>query len=106
MGTLTSGKHGSNGRRKRIWVQQVAVETDKLEMRVQAARSRGTLTDSQDVVAAGVIDMARKAKAAALRQDPSPAGSGTGGGGPWSRRRTARCTPPGRRWSTSTTRAS
>ncbi len=72
MGTLTSGKHGSNGRRKRIWVQQVAVETDKLEMRVQAARSRGTLTESQDVVAAGVSDMVRKARAAALREDPIP----------------------------------
>ena len=72
MGTLTAGKHGSNGRRKRIWVQQVAVETDKLEMRVQAARSRGTLTEPQEVVAAGVIDLVGKAKAAALRQDPMP----------------------------------
>ena len=72
MGTLTAGKHGSNGRRKRIWVQQVAVETDKLEMRVQAARSRGTLTESQDVVADGVGDLIRKARAAALREDPIP----------------------------------
>ena len=72
MGTLTPGKHGSNGRRKRIWVQQVAVETDKLEMRVQAARSRGTLTESQDVVADGVSDLIRKARAAALREDPIP----------------------------------
>ena len=72
MGTLTAGKHGSNGRRKRIWVQQVAVETDKLEMRVQAAQARGTLTESQDVVAAGVIEFVHKARAAALRQDPIP----------------------------------
>ncbi len=53
-------------------MQQVAVETDKLEMRVQAARSRGTLTESQDVVAAGVSNMVRKARAAALREDPIP----------------------------------
>ncbi|WP_299442093.1 hypothetical protein [uncultured Phycicoccus sp.] len=58
--------------RKRIWVQHVAVETDKLEMRVQAARARGTLTESQEVLAQGVCDSIRKARLAAFRDDPIP----------------------------------
>lgn len=58
--------------RKRIWVQHVAVETDKLEMRVEAARARGTLTESQDVVAEGVLGFVRRARLAAFRDDPIP----------------------------------
>lgn len=58
--------------RKRIWVQHVAVETDKLEMRVLAARARGTLTESQEVVAQGVCDSVRRARLAAFRDDPIP----------------------------------
>jgi 4-hydroxyphenylpyruvate dioxygenase-like putative hemolysin len=44
MGTVSWGedrKDRTNGVRRRIWVQHVAVETDKIEMRVQAARARG-----------------------------------------------------------------
>ncbi len=58
--------------RKRIWVQHVAVETDKLEMRVRAARARGTLTESQEIVADGVCESVRKARFAAFREDPIP----------------------------------
>jgi hypothetical protein len=76
MGTVSWGSdsgHGArNGVRKRIWVQHVAVETDKLEMRVQAARARGTLTESQQVVADGVTGFVHKARLAALREDPIP----------------------------------
>ena len=64
----------ANGRkpRKRIWVQHVAVETDKLQMRVEAARARGDLTESQEVVAEGVSGAVRKARLAAFRDDPIP----------------------------------
>ncbi len=58
--------------RKRIWVQQVAVETDELHMRVEAARARGDLTPSQLVVADGVEGFIDKARAAAFRDDPLP----------------------------------
>lgn len=60
------------GPRKRIWVQHVAVETDKLETRVEAARARGTLTESQEIVADGVSRAIRKARLAAFRDDPIP----------------------------------
>jgi hypothetical protein len=59
--------------RTRIWVQHVAVETDKLQMRVNAARARGGgLTNSQKVIAEGVWNFAEKARAAAFRDDPVP----------------------------------
>jgi hypothetical protein len=58
--------------RRRIWVQQVAVDADKLEMRVRAARARGGLTASQEVVADGVDRCVQKARAAAFRDDPIP----------------------------------
>ncbi len=67
----SSGVHVGHPR-KRIWVQHVAVETDKLEMRVLAARARGTLTESQEVVAQGVCDSVLKARLAAFRDDPIP----------------------------------
>jgi hypothetical protein len=59
-------------KRKRIWVQHVAVETDKLQMRVEAARARGNLTESQEVVADGVSRFVTKARHAAFREDPVP----------------------------------
>ena len=59
-------------RRKRIWVQHVAVETDKLQMRVDAARARGNLTEPQEVVADGVVHFIDKARLAAFRDDPVP----------------------------------
>jgi hypothetical protein len=58
--------------RRRIWVQQVAVDADRLEMRVRAARARGGLTASQEVVADGVDRCVQKARAAAFRDDPIP----------------------------------
>jgi hypothetical protein len=58
--------------RRRIWVQHVAVDADRLEMRVEAARARGGLTASQEVVAAGVVRCLHKARAAAFRDDPIP----------------------------------
>lgn len=58
--------------RRQIWVQHVAVETDKLQMRVDAARARGNLTASQEVIADGVCGFIRKARAAAFRDDPIP----------------------------------
>jgi hypothetical protein len=58
--------------RRRIWVQHVAVDADRLEMRVAAARARGGLTPSQEVVADGVIKCLHKARAAAFRDDPIP----------------------------------
>lgn len=58
--------------RTRIWVQHVAVETDKLQMRVAAARARGMLTEHEKVIAEGVWRFADKARAAAFRDDPIP----------------------------------
>jgi hypothetical protein len=61
MSVFTRRGTRTNGTRKRIWVQHVAVETDKLEMRVQAVRARGALTESQDIVAEGVFGFAQQA---------------------------------------------
>ena len=58
--------------RRRIWVQQVAVDADRLQVRVDAARARGGLTPSQLVVANGVETCLHKARAAAFRDDPIP----------------------------------
>src|SRR4051794_34785477 len=59
-------------RRKRIWVQHVAVETDKLRLRLDAAQARGDLNASQHVVAAGIYTFLVKARDAAFRDDPVP----------------------------------
>src|SRR5215212_3227919 len=59
-------------RRKRIWVQHVAVETDKLRLRLDAAQARGDLNASQRVVAAGIYTFLDKARYAAFREDPVP----------------------------------
>ncbi|MDR6863844.1 hypothetical protein [Phycicoccus sp. 3266] len=58
--------------RRRIWVQQVAVETNRLKMRVDAARARGDLTEPQEMVAVGVDGFVERARAAAFRDDPIP----------------------------------
>ena len=52
--------------RKRIWVQHVAVETDKIQMRVAAARARGDLTESQEIIADGVIEVRQTGSARGL----------------------------------------
>ena len=59
-------------RRKRIWVQHVAVETDKLRLRLEAARARGDLNKSQQVIAEGIPAFLDKARDAAFRDDPVP----------------------------------
>lgn len=58
--------------RRRIWVQQVAVETNRLKMRVDAARARGDLTEPQETIALGVDGFIERARAAAFRDDPIP----------------------------------
>ena len=59
-------------RRRRIWVQHVAVETDKLHIRLNAAQARGNLNASQQVIAQGIGIFLDKARDAAFRNDPVP----------------------------------
>lgn len=59
-------------RRRRIWVQHVAVETDKLRLRLRAVQARGDLDKSQEVVAQGINIFLDKARDAAFRDDPVP----------------------------------
>src|SRR5215207_6119508 len=59
-------------RRRRIWVQHVAVETDKLHIRLDAAQARGNLNQSQQVIAQGIGIFLDKARDAAFRNDPVP----------------------------------
>jgi hypothetical protein len=59
-------------RRRRIWVQHVAVETDKLRMRLRGAQARGDLNESQKIVAEGIYKFLGKARDAAFRDDPVP----------------------------------
>jgi hypothetical protein len=72
MTTGTGTGETKQAARRRIWVQQVAVDADKLDIRVRAARARGGLTASQEVVADGVDRCLQKARAAAFRDDPIP----------------------------------
>lgn len=57
--------------RKRIWVQHVAVDTEKLKLRVAVARARG-LDKPQTVIADGVSLFIEAARAAAFKDDPRP----------------------------------
>ncbi|WP_406832228.1 hypothetical protein ABEG17_05210 [Pedococcus sp. KACC 23699] len=50
----------------------MAVETDRLKMRVDAARARGDLTEPQEMIALGIDGFIDKARAAAFRDDPIP----------------------------------
>ena len=59
-------------RRKRIWVQHVAVETDKLRLRLDAARARADMNQYQRVLAGGIYAFLDKARDAAFRDDPIP----------------------------------
>ena len=72
MMTAEAKRTGPQRRRRRIWVQHVAVETDKLRMRLNAAQARGDLTTSQQVVAKGIYEFLDKARDAAFRCDPVP----------------------------------
>ena len=57
--------------RRRIWVQHVAVDANKLQMRLEAAQA-GPLSPQQDAIARGVAKFIGIARAAALREDPIP----------------------------------
>ena len=70
-GTRGRGRDADKPRR-RIWVQHVAVDADEVEMRVDAAVARGDLTASQEVITEGVRSLLRRARAAAMRDDPVP----------------------------------
>ena len=59
-------------RRRRIWVQHVAVETDKLRLRLKATQARGDLDASQQIIAQGLYAFLDKARDAAFRDDPVP----------------------------------
>jgi hypothetical protein len=59
-------------RRRRIWVQHVAVETDKLRMRLRGAQARENLNESQKIIAEGIYKFLDKARDAAFRADPIP----------------------------------
>jgi hypothetical protein len=59
-------------RLRRIWVQHVAVETDKLQTRLSATRARGDLIPSQQAIADGIEKFIDKARDAAFRKDPVP----------------------------------
>jgi hypothetical protein len=58
-------------RRKRIWVQQVAVAAEALETRLNVARARG-LKPGAEAAAVGVAEFIKRARDAALRHDPIP----------------------------------
>jgi hypothetical protein len=58
-------------KRKRIWVQDVAVAADVLDTRLAVARSRG-LGPSLSAVADGVEKLVSRARDAAFRVDPIP----------------------------------
>ncbi len=61
----------SRKRRKRIWVQHAAVEADRLQTQLDAARAR-RLSGQQSVIADGVGDLVDAARRAALKEDPVP----------------------------------
>src|SRR5215212_9901918 len=72
MNSARIDRTGPHKRRRRIWVQHVAVETDKLWMRLSAAEARGNLNKSQQIIAKGIYEFLRKARDAAFREDPVP----------------------------------
>jgi hypothetical protein len=58
-------------RRKRIWVQNVAVSVHILQTRVNVAAARGLAPD-QEATAVGISELLVRARDAALRDDPRP----------------------------------
>src|SRR4051794_33610800 len=58
-------------RRKRIWVQHVAVGAESLQTRLDVAGARG-LTPEGEAVARRVAQLVEHARDAALRKDPIP----------------------------------
>src|SRR3954453_5981143 len=70
--TATKTRRRPLSARRRVWVQNVAVQAEVLEVRLQALRARGTLTDDQVKVADGVGRLIEKARAAAFRDNPIP----------------------------------
>ncbi|HST46258.1 hypothetical protein [Jatrophihabitans sp.] len=59
-------------KRKTIWVQQVAVDANSLQIRLDVARAAGTLTPQDEAVANGVQSFIEAARNAADRKDPVP----------------------------------
>jgi hypothetical protein len=59
-------------RRKRIWVQHVAVEAHSARLRLALAAATGQLTGRQEAAAKGVAELLAAAEAAANREDPIP----------------------------------
>ena len=72
MGNVEGNLVKRQKRRRRIWVQHVAVETDKLRLRLRAVQARGNLDPSQEVIAQGIYAFLDKARDAAFRDDPVP----------------------------------
>ncbi len=58
--------------RKRVWVQNVAVQASVLEARLQAITARTALNPEQQALAQGAADLIKSAKEAAFRDNPIP----------------------------------
>jgi hypothetical protein len=65
-------RKGQQTARRRVWVQNVAVQAEVLEVRLAAIRARGTLREDQQQVAQGVSKLIDKARSAAFRDNPIP----------------------------------
>ena len=76
--TATTAGAGATARwrplsgRRRVWVQNVAIQAEVLEVRLQALQARGGLSDDQVRVADGIARLIEKARAAAFRDNPIP----------------------------------
>jgi hypothetical protein len=61
------------GKRRRIWVQHVDVDTARIESRVRAIREREPkLTRYENIIADAVCDFSQRARLAANKRDPAP----------------------------------
>lgn len=58
--------------RKRVWVQDVAVQADVLQARVSAIALRPSMTPEQHALAERVLELIQSAKDAAFRDNPIP----------------------------------
>lgn len=67
---MSSQGYGDKPRR-RIWVQHVAAEADRLQLQVDAAR-QNALEPREEVIADGIAGLIESARRAAYRGDPVP----------------------------------
>lgn len=58
--------------RKRVWVQNVAVQASAMETRVAVLRSRNDGDAGREILAQGVLSLIQRAKDAAFRDNPIP----------------------------------